>query len=81
MNAIEQQILEKISHLQVEQQKRVLEFVEQIATPEKHYTARQLMQLPAAERNAILQAQLTQSANEDFEAFEAYSEEDLDAPC
>ena len=31
MNAIEQHILEKISHLEIAQQKRVLEFVEQIA--------------------------------------------------
>jgi hypothetical protein len=79
MNMIEQQIIEKISHLEVEKQQRVLEFVEQLIAPVKHYTARELMQMPAAERNAIMRAQLEQSANEDFETFEAYSEEDLDA--
>lgn len=79
MNAIEQKILEKISHLEAEQQQRVLDFVEQLTTPLRHYTARELMQMPAHERNAIIRAQLEQSVDEDFETFEAYSEEDLDA--
>ncbi len=36
------------------------------------------MRLPVEERNAILQGQLAQAADEDFEMFEAYSEENLD---
>jgi predicted XRE-type DNA-binding protein len=79
MNAIEQKILEKITHLEAEQQQRVLDFVEQLMTPVRHYTARELMQMPIHERNAILRAQIEQFADEDFETFEAYSEEDLDA--
>jgi hypothetical protein len=79
VNTIEQQILEKVSSLKPDQKLRVLAFVEQITTQQQHYTARELMRLPVAERNAILQAQLAQSAEEDFETFEAYSEENLDA--
>jgi hypothetical protein len=78
MNAIEQQILEKVSRLEPAQKQRVLAFVEQIAAQQQHYTARELMRLPFEERNAILQAQLAQAVDEDFETFEAYSEEDLD---
>ena len=78
MNAIEQQILEKVSHLAPAQKQRVLAFVEQIAAQKQPYTARELMRLPLEERNAILQAQVAQAADEDFETFEAYSEEDLD---
>ncbi len=78
MNAIEQQILEKVSRLEPAQKQRVLAFVEQIANQQHHYTARELMRLPVEERTAILQAQLAQAAKDDFEAFEAYSEEDLD---
>src|SRR5260370_28606220 len=77
VNAIEQQILEKVSGLELEQKQRVLAFVEQIATQNKQYTALELMQLPFEERNTILQAQLAQAADEDFETFEAYSDEDL----
>jgi len=79
MNPIEQQILEKVSHLPMNAQQQVLEFVEQLSSPAKHYSARELMRLPTAERNAIVRAQLEQSVSEDFETFEAYSEENLDA--
>lgn len=79
MNTIEQQILEKVSHLEAEQQKRVLEFVEGLVAPPKHYTASELMRLPFEQREAILRAQLALAVDEDFEDFEAYSEEDLDA--
>jgi hypothetical protein len=78
MKAIEQQILEKVSRLEPAQKQRVLAFVEQMAAQQQHYTARELMQLPFEERNAILQAQLAQAVDEDFETFEAYSEEYLD---
>ncbi len=78
MNAIERQILEKVRRLEPAQKERVLAFVEQIATQKRHYTARELMRLPVEERNAILQGQLVQAADEDFEMFEAYSEENLD---
>ena len=70
MNAIEQKTFEKLSHLEVEQQRRVLEFVEQLTTPIRHYTARELMQVPVHERNTILFAQLERFADEKFETFE-----------
>jgi len=78
MNSVEEQILEKVSRLEPAQKQRVLAFVEQIAAQKQHYTARELMRLPYEERNAILQAQLTQATEENFEIFEAYSEENLD---
>lgn len=71
MNEIDQQILEKVSRLEPAQKRQVLAFVEQIAAPKQHYTARELMRLPIEERNAILQAQLAQAVNEDFEMIEA----------
>jgi hypothetical protein len=77
MSAIEQQILEKVSRLAPAQQQRVLAFVEQITTHSHNYTARELMRLPVEKRNAILLAQLAQAAEEDFESFEAYSEENI----
>jgi hypothetical protein len=79
MNGIEQQLFEKISHLSADQQQRVLEFVEELEAPRHQYSAQELMRLPPAQREAILRAQLEMAANEDFELFEAYSEEDLDA--
>jgi len=77
MNTLDQVILAKISHLSPAQKQRVLAFIEEITTP-KHYTARELMRLPIEERNGILLAQLERAADEDFETFEAYSEEELD---
>ena len=79
MNTIEQVILAKVSQLEIDQQRRVLAFLEQLGSLLQHYSARDLMRLLSAERNAILQDQLALSVNEDFEMFEAYSEEDIDA--
>ncbi len=79
MNSIEQQLFEKISHLSTDQQRHVLEFIEELEAPRQQYTAQELMQLPLVQREVILRAQLELAANEDFELFEAYSEEDLDA--
>jgi hypothetical protein len=71
MNAIEKKILEKLSRLEDDQQRRVLEFVEQLTMPTRRYTARELMQVPVHERNTILRAQLERFADEKFETFEA----------
>lgn len=61
----------------------MLEFIANIATaatiPERHYTAIELMQLPYEERNRILVAQLESSKSEDFEIFNAESEEDWES--
>lgn len=79
MTILEQKLLERIARLQIEQQQQVLAFVEQLSVTARRYSARELMRLPLAERNAILHAQLVQSNDEDFETFEAYSEDDIDA--
>jgi hypothetical protein len=48
---------------------------EKSATP---YSARDLMKLSLEERISLIEAAFTLAANEDFETFEAYSEEDFD---
>jgi len=74
-----EKILDTVSHLEPDKQAAVLNFAEQLQTPTKHSSARELMKLPFEERDAIIRAQLELSANEGFETFEAYSEEDFDA--
>ena len=80
MTSIERELIGKISHLNEDKQRKVLEFVESIeeAPEEKHYTAQELMKLPFEERNRIAMLAIERSQNEDFEIFEAYSEEDID---
>lgn len=77
MTTLQAQILEKISKLDTQQQEQILVFVEKIALLNQTYTASELMQLPFEKRDAILRAQLILAAHEDFETFEAYSEENL----
>lgn len=76
MSAIERELIERISQLNVDKQQRVLEFVRNLESdaPVRRYSARELMKLPLEERNRILIEQLAQAADEDFEIFEAYSE-------
>lgn len=79
MSAINQQLVERINHLNAEQQRRVLDFIDTLESTPRTPSARELLALPPAEHDAILRAQLERAADEDFETFEAYSEEDLDA--
>lgn len=80
MSALEHELIERISRLDAEKQRKVLEFVRHIEeVPEKRtYTATELMKLPPEERNRLVIEALDRSANEDFEIFEAYREEDFD---
>lgn len=79
MAAIEQEILEKLAHLDDAQKKRVLEFVQSIGENRpKSYTARELLKLPEAERQRIIAESFRVAVDEDFEIFEAYSEEEID---
>lgn len=83
MSALREELLAKIARLNETQQRRVLEFVRQIETietpqPERHYTALELMQMPYDERNRILAERVALAADEDFEVFEANSDEDFD---
>jgi hypothetical protein len=75
MTTVERELIEKISNLDVEQQRRVLDFVRSLEGPEleKTYTARELMKLPPQERNRLVIQALERSANEEVELFEIYS--------
>jgi hypothetical protein len=44
----------------------------------KRYTARELLKLPREEREKYMAWSFAQAENEEFEIFEAYSEEDID---
>ena len=79
MNSVEHELLEKISHMDLEKQRRVLEFVHSLegTQPEKPYSARELVKLPLQERNRLVIQALERSANEDIELFDAYGEADL----
>jgi hypothetical protein len=77
MSTLEQEILERINKLDSEKQQRVLEFVSQLED-ERPLSARELMKLPYAERQRRVKAAFEAAANEDFETFEAYSEEPID---
>lgn len=77
MTTIEQELMEKISRLDENQQRRILKFVEEIENP-RTYTALELLRLPSEERERYIVHSFELAANEDFETFEAYSEEDFD---
>lgn len=49
-----------------------------IEQPYKPFSARELMKLPYQERNRVLLEAINLAADEDFEIFEAYSQEDFD---
>jgi hypothetical protein len=79
MTSVEHELLEKISHLDLEKQHRVLDFVRTLeeSQPEKTYSAHELMKLPVQERTRIAIQALERSANEDAELFDAYGEADI----
>ncbi len=80
MSTLEQELMEKISQLNEDQQRRILKIVETmepVQPVKRHYTARELMRLPPEERNQIARAALTRSLDEDVELFEAFGEADL----
>ncbi len=82
MSAVEQEIINRIQELNEEQQRRVLDYVRQVesAVQVPKLSARDLMKLPPDERRRIVSASLALAAEEDFEIFEAYSEEGFDEP-
>lgn len=73
---VEQQIIEKVRALNDEEKQIVLQFVTGLQR-KRRLTAREMMKLPIEERTRLL-AESAAAANEDFEIFEAYSEEDFD---
>lgn len=77
--SIEQQILEKLRRLDEAQKQQVLDFMTRSLGEPHPYTAEELLQLPPEERARLVAAAFEAAANEDFETFEAYTEEGLDA--
>jgi hypothetical protein len=80
MTTLEQELMEKISRLDEDKQRRILEFVETIENgmpAERTYTAQELMRLPFEERNRIAKAALERSLDDDVELFEAFGEADF----
>ncbi|MCC6612382.1 MAG: hypothetical protein IT320_02830 [Anaerolineae bacterium] len=76
MSALEQ-LQAVIRMLDDEQQARVLAFARNLTKTGKsnQLSPSDLMHLPTQERERLIEAALEASADEDFEVFEAYSEE------
>jgi hypothetical protein len=80
MSMIEQEIIVRVHQLTDEQKQEVLDYLRQINDTGQRVrlSARDLLKLPPDERQRIIEASLALAVDEDFETFEAYSEEDLD---
>jgi hypothetical protein len=76
MNMLEQEIIEKFRQLEPDTRQRVLFLLEHLEQ-ERPFSAVELMRLPAAERQRLVQLAIASVANEEFETFEAYSEEGI----
>lgn len=76
MNMLEQEIIEKFRQLEPHTRQRVLFFLEHLEQ-ERPLSAMELMRLPAAERQRLVQLAIASAADEAFETFEAYSEEGI----
>lgn len=74
MDVLEKEIIEKFQQLDSSARQRVLGFLEQLEH-ERPMSALELMRLPAEERQRRVRAAIASAADEDFEIFEAYSEE------
>ncbi len=74
MTILEQEIIEKFQQLEHSARQRVLDQLEHL-TQDRPLSASELMRLPPEERQRRVQAAIASAADEDFEIFEAYSEE------
>lgn len=77
---LELELIQHIKRLNADQMRKVLAFVHNIEplSPEKTYTARELLKLPLEERNRIVKTLLERTLDDDVELFEANSEADFD---
>jgi len=76
MSAIDQTILNELHKLTETDQHQVLDFIRYLQQPT--YTALELLKLSPELRQHYIAKSFALAQNEDFEIFEAYSEEDLD---
>jgi len=79
VDPVEQQIAQRVRTLGEDQKRRVLEFIT-VLEQHRTYSARELLTLPPQERAVLVEAAFQAAQDEDFETFEAYSEEGLGAP-
>lgn len=79
MVALEQELIERITKLNEDQKRLVLDFVREIDQPKQTtYTAVELMKLPYEERNRLVVEALQRSQNDDIEVLEAFDDLDFD---
>jgi hypothetical protein len=78
MENIRQTIIDNLDKLSETQQESILTHLMAYIHENRHYSARELIKLPRELRNYLVYAALARADNEDFEIFEAYSEEDLE---
>ncbi len=79
MSTLEQEIVDQLHQLNADEQHKVLAFIETLKEPPAvDYSLAALMKLPVEERERRVIEALASSANEDFEIFEAYDDEDFD---
>jgi len=72
MLTVEQEMMQRVRNPALEDQRRVLAFLNQLERP---LSACELMQLPVEERQRQVQAAIALAADEDFEIFEVCDEE------
>ncbi len=72
MNTIEREIVDKLHRLSDDKQQKVLEFIDSIEEKSpRTLSARELMKLPADERDRLVAQAFELAVNEDFETFSA----------
>ncbi len=77
MTALEQQVIEHIQHLDESCQQQVLAFIQELEA-EQQYPVLRLAKLPPSKQERAIAEAFELARGEDFETFEAYSEETLD---
>ena len=80
MSMIEQEIIDRVRRLNDDQKRHVLDYLRQVESAgfSSGLSARDLMKLSPDELQQHIMNSLALAAEEDFETFEAYSEEPLD---
>lgn len=78
MSTIEQEVINELKKLDAARQQLVLAYARNLTASSVTYTARELIKLPPAERERLVSEAFKAAEDEEFEVFEAYSEEAVD---
>jgi hypothetical protein len=78
MIPIQDELLHLFEQMDDQQRNHLLNLARQLVQPPPHYTARELLALPKEERERLVAQSIALATDEDFEIFEAYSEENID---